>query len=28
LENGEIVTSGDSGELLKDERTKSAYLGM
>jgi branched-chain amino acid transport system ATP-binding protein len=27
LENGEIVASGNSQDLIKDERTKRAYLG-
>ncbi len=28
LENGEIVLSGDSKDLIKDPRVKEAYLGM
>ena len=28
LENGEIVLSGNSEDLLKDPRVKEAYLGM
>jgi len=27
IENGEIVLSGNSQDLIKDERTKRAYLG-
>ena len=28
LENGEVVMSGKSEDLMNDERTQKAYLGM
>jgi len=28
LEHGQIVMSGDSGELIQDEGVKKAYLGI
>lgn len=28
LENGKVVLSGDSSDLIKDDRVKEAYLGM